>query len=455
MMNRRSFLSGMATAAGAMALPQNSIQAGPLSPKKGHLPAKAKRCIMLFMEGGPSHMDTFDPKPALDKLDGKEFVRDSKFKSAMESGKRKYFKSPFTFSQRGESGAWMADNFKELGKVADDICFYRGAMVDSVNHPSACYQMNTGNQFIGDPGIGAWITYGLGSENQDLPGHVVLPELNYPQGGSANWSNGYLPAYFQGTPMRPVGSPLLDIMPPKYVDKNTQKTNLDLLTQLNQKHYEKHSYHGDLKARMEANQLAYRMQGTIPQLVNLNNEKQHVKDMYGIGQDGSDAFGRRCLLARRLIEKGVRFVQVYSSGWDSHDSLARAHGALISTVDKPITGLLQDLKQRGLLEDTLVWFCGEFGRSPDNGSNRGGGRDHNKFAMPMFFAGGGFKAGHTIGQTDEIGDKAVEVARPIRDVHKTILHQMGLDDNRLTFFHGGRNKQLSQTGADIIPELLA
>ena len=458
MINRRQFLSTFATAAGAMAIPSGDLMAGPLSPKKGHHKARAKRCIMLFMEGGPSHIDTFDPKPTLEKFHMKEFVRNAKFKSGMESGKRYYIKSPFEFKQHGKSGAWMSEPFKELGKVADDICFYRGCMGDSVNHPTACYHMNTGNQFIGDPGVGAWVTYGLGTENQDLPGFIVLPELNYPQGGAANWSNGYLPAFYQGTPMRPVGSPLLDIAPPEYVSKSAQKKNLDLLMKLNKNHQQKHINHGDLKARMEAYQLAYRMQDKIPQIVNLNSEPEHVRKMYGVGEKGTDGFGRRCLLARKLVEQGVRFVEVYASGWDSHDYLERAHSSRIQSIDKPIAGLLQDLKQRGLLEDTLVWFCGEFGRSPDNGVRGGGkkaGRDHNKFAMAMWFAGGGVKAGHTIGLTDEIGDKAVDVARPIKDVHKTVLHLMGLDDNRLTFFHGGRNKQLSQIGADVIKEILA
>lgn len=456
MINRRQFLYSMAGTAGALAVPQQSF-AGPLDPKKGHLPAKAKRVIMLFMEGAPSHMDTFDPKPALNKLHMKEFVKEKKFKSNMESGKRYYVGSPYKFRQTGQSGAWMCEHFQELEKVVDDICFYKGAQAESVNHPTACYHMNTGNKFIGDPGIGAWVTYGLGSENPDLPGFVVLPELNYPQGGAANWSNGFLPAYFQGTPMRPVGSPILDLNPPKGVARSTQKANLDLLTAFNKAHAGKHPHHGDLKARMEAYQLAYRMQDQVPEIVNVDNEQQHVKDMYGIGNKVTDSFGRRCLLARRLVEKGVRFVEVYASGWDSHDYLEDAHKKRIQGVDKPITGLLQDIKQRGLLEDTLVIFTGEFGRSPDNGVRGGGkkaGRDHNATGMTMWFAGGGVKAGHTIGATDEIGLNAVEKVHPLKDVHKTILHLMGLDDNRLTFFHAGRNKQLSQVGADIIPELI-
>lgn len=457
MINRRQFLYTMAGTAGALAVPQQTF-AGPLSPRKGHLPAKAKRCIMLFMEGAPSHMDTFDPKPALNKLHMKEFVKEKKFTSNMESGKRYYVGSPYKFRQTGQSGAWMCEHFQELEKVVDDIFFYRGCQAESVNHPTACYHMNTGNKFIGDPGIGAWVTYGLGSENPDLPGFVVLPELNYPQGGAANWSNGYLPAYFQGTPMRPVGSPILDLNPPKGVSRETQKANLDLLTTFNKKHAAKHPHHGDLKARMEAYHLAYRMQDQVPDIVNVDNEEGHIKDMYGIGNKATDSFGRRCLLARRLVEKGVRFVEVYASGWDSHDYLEDAHKKRIQGVDKPITGLLQDLKQRGLLEDTLVIFTGEFGRSPDNGVRGGGkkaGRDHNATGMNMWFAGGGVNAGHTIGATDEIGLNAVEKVHPIKDVHKTILHLMGLDDNRLTFFHAGRNKQLSQVGADIIPDLIA
>lgn len=460
---RRDFTFGLGTTLGSVAFSsmlaqeQGNAQASPLSPKPSHLPARAKRCIFLMMEGGPSHIDTFDPKPALEKLHLKEFTREGKQKSAMESGKRYFVRSPFAFQQHGQSGAWMSEPWQHLASVADDLCFYRGCQVDSVNHPTAMYQMNCGNRFGGDPAIGAWATYGLGSPNQDLPGFVVLPEISYPQGGSANWSNGYLPAYYQGTTLRPKGSPILDLQPPKGVTPEVQRANLDLLAQLNQAHYQQHPQHDELLARTNSYELAYRMQMQVPEVINLENEPAALKESYGIDQPDTDAFGRKCLLARKLVEQGVRFVQLYAGTWDSHDYIERAHGNLIRQVDKPIAALIKDLKQRGLLEDTLVVWCGEFGRTPDNGV-RGGtayGRDHNPKAMTIWFAGGGVKAGHTIGLTDDTGMEAVECVHHVRDLHITLLHLLGLDDNKLTFYHGGRFKQLSQFGGQVIRELIA
>ena len=454
---RRDFLYGLGASLGSVAF--TSLMAadnGPLMPKPGHLKAKAKRCIFLMMEGGPSHIDTFDPKPTLSKLHLREFVREGKMKSAMESGKRYYVQSPFAFRQCGQSGAWMSEPWQHLAGVADDICFYRGAQVDSVNHPTAMYQMNCGNRFGGDPAVGAWVSYGLGTMNQDLPGFVVLPEVSYPQGGSANWGNGYLPASFQGTALRPKGSPILDLQPPPGITQEHQRANLDLLARLNSAHQQKHPWHGDLSARMDNYELAFRMQMQVPGVLDLAREPEHVKAMYGIGEDATDSIGRKCLLARKLVEQGVRFVQLYAGTWDSHDYIERAHGNLIRSVDKPIAALITDLKQRGLLEDTLVVWCGEFGRSPDNGV-RGGtayGRDHNAKAMTIWFAGGGVKAGHTVGLTDDTGAEAVECVHHSRDVHVTLLRLLGLDDNKLTFYHAGRFKQLSQFGGQVITELI-
>lgn len=430
---------------------------GPLVPKPGHLPAKAKHCIFLMMEGGPSHLDTFDPKPLLEQLHLKEFVREGEQKSAMESGKRYYVKSPFRFRKCGESGADMAENWEHLAGVADELCFFRGCQVDSVNHPTAMYQMNCGNRFGGDPAVGAWVTYGLGSENQDLPGFLVLPEISYPQGGAANWSNGYLPAYFQGTPLRPKGSPILDLQPPAGVGQDRQRLNLDLLAKLNQRHAADRPDQDELEARMASYELAFRMQMQVPDAIDLSGEDAKTLEMYGIGQPDTDAFGRKCLLARKMVEKGVRFVQLYNGTWDSHDYIQRAHGNLIRGVDQPIAALLRDLKQRGLLDSTLVVWCGEFGRTPDNGV-RGGvayGRDHNPNAMTIWLAGGGCNAGHTVGATDEMGMTAVEEVHHVRDFHVTLLRLLGLDDNKLTFYHGGRFKQLSQFGGQVIDKLVA
>ncbi|MEC7409708.1 MAG: DUF1501 domain-containing protein [Planctomycetota bacterium] len=422
-----------------------------------HFPVKAKRCILLMMEGGPSHIDTFDPKPKLDQLHLSEFTRGGEQKSAMESGSRYYVRSPFSFAKHGESGATMADNWSHLRTVADDLCFYRGCQVDSVNHPTAMYQMNCGNQFGGDPGIGAWVNYGLGTMNQDLPGFIVLPEVSFPQGGAANWSNGYLPTAFQGTPLRPKGSPILDLEPPAGVTRDRQRLNLDLLNRLNQRHLLQNPQHDELQARLESYELAYRMQSAIPDALDISGETELTLDQYGIGQDATDSFGRKCLLARKLVEKGVRFVQLYNASWDSHDYIERAHGNLVRGVDQPIAALIKDLKQRGLLESTLVVWCGEFGRTPDNGV-RGGiayGRDHNPNAMTIWMAGGGCKAGHTIGATDETGMEAIEEVHHVRDFHVTLLRLLGLDDNLLTYYHAGRHKQLSQFGGKVIENLIA
>ena len=457
---RRDFIYSLGASLGSVAftsLLAANEKISPLAPKQCHLPAKAKSVIFLMMEGGPSHIDTFDPKPALAKMHLQEFTREGKQKSAMESGKRYYVQSPFKFAKHGESGADIADNWSHLAKVADEICFFRGCQVDSVNHPTAMYQMNCGNRFGGDPGIGAWVTYGLGSINQDLPGFIVLPEVSYPQGGSANWSNGYLPAHFQGTPLRPKGSPILDLNPPEGVTRDHQRRNLDLIAKLNTAHLAEHPEHEELSARMDSYELAFRMQMQVPEALDLSNEDAKTQSQYGIGNDATDSFGRKCLLARKLVEKGVRFVQLYNGTWDSHDFIERAHGNLVRGVDQPIAALIADLKQRGLLDSTLIVWCGEFGRTPDNGV-RGGtayGRDHNPNAMTIWLAGGGCNAGHTIGATDELGMSAVEEVHNVRDLHVTLLRLIGLDDNKLTYYHAGRFKQLSQFGGKVIDGLIA
>ena len=457
---RRDFIYGLGASLGSVAFSAlMAEEAKQLSTNtQVHFPgAKAKNVIFLMMEGGPSHIDTFDPKPTLEKLHLKEFTREGKQKSAMESGKRYYVQSPFKFIKTGQSGADMADNWTHLAKVADDLCFFRGCTVDSVNHPTAMYQMNCGNRFGGDPGLGAWVNYGLGSTNRNLPGFVVLPEVSYPQGGAANWSNGYLPANFQGTPLRAKGSPILDLTPPVGVTQEQQRKNLDLMAKLNAAHAEQHPGHDELSARMNNYELAFRMQMQVPETLDLSKEDEKTKELYGIGKDSTDSFGRKCLLARKLIEKGVRFVQLYNGSWDSHDYIERAHGNLVRGVDQPIAALITDLKQRGLLESTLIVWCGEFGRTPDNGV-RGGtayGRDHNANAMTMWLAGGGCNAGHTIGATDELGMAAVEDKAHVRDFHVTLLRLLGLDDNKLTYYHAGRFKQLSQFGGTVIKKLIA
>jgi hypothetical protein len=462
MVSRREFFYGLGASIGAAAfsslLADEAGATGPLSPKAAMLPAKAKACIWLTMEGGPSHIDTFDPKPKLADLHLSRFVREGDTFSAMSSGERYYVQSPFGSVKAGAAGADMCDRFIHLRDVADDICFYRGCQGESVNHPTAMFHMNTGSRFGGDPAVGAWVTYGLGTLSENLPAFVVLPEVAYPQGGPPNWGNGFLPAHYQGTPLRSKGAPILDMEPPGGLDVDHRRRSLDLLNEFNTSHAARHPNHDALAARMESYELAFRMQMEAPDAVDLGAEDEATRELYGIGAKATDAFGRKCLTARRLVERGVRFVQLYSGGWDSHDYLERAHGSLIESIDRPITALIKDLKRRGMLDETLIVWCGEFGRSPDNGIRGGGvayGRDHNPGAMAMWFAGGGVNAGHVIGATDEIGETAVEVAHPIKDAHVTILRLLGLDDNKLTYFHGGRYKQLSQTGGQVIPELIA
>ncbi|MEC7775966.1 MAG: DUF1501 domain-containing protein, partial [Planctomycetota bacterium] len=291
---------------------------------------------------------------------------------------------------------------------------------------------------------------------QDLPGYVVMSELADPQGGSGNWSNGFLPAHYQGTQLRSEGSPILDLAPPAWKTREHQRSNLNILKKLNQSHLENHPQHRDLAARMENYELAYRMQMEVPGILDIGKESKKTRELYGLDDKETEPFGRKCLLARRLVEKGVRFIQIFSGGWDSHDFIKRAHRQRIYSIDKPIAALIRDLRQRDLLDETLVMWTGEFGRTPDN-NRRGGevalGRDHNANAMAMFFAGGGTRPGQ-VGATDEIGNTAAEVAHPIRDVHVTLLHLLGLDDNKLTYFHGGRYKQLSQFGGQVIKELI-
>ena len=457
---RREFLYGLGASLGAVAmsdlLAREGVGAGPLAPRPAMHKPRAKACIMLFMEGGPGHMDTFDPKPRLTELHKKE----SKLTRGLETGFKFFVGSPFKFRKVGQSGIEMCDQWKHLADpvVADELCNYRGCQAESLNHPEALFHMNTGSRLGADPALGAWANYGLGTLNENLPGYVVMTELAMPQGGPGNWSNGFLPAHYQGTRLRPAGSPILDLSSPAFKDRRHLRRTLDELAFLNQKHGAEHPGHGDLAARMESYELAYRMQMTVPEVVDLESESESLRDMYGLNDKETASFGRQCLMARRLVEQGVRFVQIFSGGWDSHDYLERGHTARIRSVDKPMAALIKDLKARGMLDETLVIWTGEFGRTPDN-NKRGGvyslGRGHNIDAMTMLLAGGGVKPGSMVGGTDELGARAVDCVHPIRDLHVTLLHLLGLDDNKLTYFHGGRYKQMSQFGGKVIDEILA
>ena len=467
--NRRSFLYGLGATLGSVAFTEmlsreskafcqqdSGSKQGPLAAKPPMHRARAKNVIMLFMEGGPGHMDTFDPKPELQRLHKTE----SKLKAGLATGFKFFVGSPFQFRKAGDHGIEMCDQWEHLADpvVANELCNFRGCQAESLNHPEALFHMNTGSRLGGDPAIGAWATYGLGTENQNLPGYIVMTELALPQGGATNWSNGFLPPHFQGTRLRPDGSPILDLSPQANKSRAHQRRALDELAWLNCNHLNKLGGQDQkLEARMESYELAFRMQTEVPGVVDLSTETQETLDMYGLDQPETKTFGRQCLMARRLVEQGVRFVQIFSGGWDSHDYLERGHSSRIKSVDKPFAALIRDLKQRGMLEDTLVIWTGEFGRTPDN-NKRGGvysiGRGHNNNAMTMMLAGGGVKPG-VVGGTDEIGAKAVECVHPIRDLHVTLLHLLGLDDNKLTYFHAGRYKQLSQFGGEVIQEMIA
>lgn len=444
------------------ALPAGENRRGPssvsqLQSKPKHFRARAKAVIFFVMEGGPSQIDTFDPKSSLERLDGKLFARD-RVKSNQVKGKRYFVNSPFKFRRYGQCGMQVSELFQEVASCVDDMAFVRSVHADSDNHPAALFQYNTGYPVQGNPSVGSWVAYGLGTENQNLPAFVVLRD-GKPYGGTATWGNAYLPSLYQGTQFRSGPIPVLNLQPPAGVSRHEQRKNLDLIQQLNRKHQRLRSEHSDLEARIAAYELAFRMQAEIPEAIDIGNESAETRRLYGLDQQVTRSLGTRCLLARRFIEQGVRFVQVWSGGWDSHGDIKKGHANAARKVDRPIAGLLKDLKQRGLLEETLVVWGGEFGRTPDTNeaqfNKRQPGRDHNPGAMTMWFAGGGVKGGTTIGATDEVGGQAVESRFHLRDVHATLLRLLGLDQTKLTYYHGGRFKRLTDNGGNIIYDLMA
>jgi membrane-anchored protein YejM (alkaline phosphatase superfamily) len=352
--------------------------------------------------------------------------------------------------------------FRETAANVDDMAFVRSVYAESDNHPAALFQFNTGVPVQGNPSIGSWVVYGLGTENQDWPAFVVLRD-GKPFGGTSSWGNGYLPALYQGTQFRGGDHPVLNLHPPEGVTPQHQQKNLDLIQKLNRKHQTRHPDHLDLQAHIASYELAFRMQTTIPEAVDLASEPESIQKLYGLDNKETKTFGTRCLLARRMVERGVRFVQVWSGGWDSHADIINGHGKAAKRVDRPLAGLLKDLKQRGLLEETLVVWGGEFGRTVDTTeaawNKKEPGRDHNPRAMTMWFAGGGIKGGSIVGATDEIGENAVDQRFHLRDVHATLLQLMGLDQEKLTYYHGGRFKRLTTNlvdggGGEIIQDML-
>jgi len=434
----------------------------PLSPKPPQLATGAKACIFLMMNGAPSQVDTFDYKPVLEEFAGKTLPDDKKY---INSGGRKVgYLTPAwrPFKPGGESGLLISDYFPNVRKHADKLCVINSCHTDSHAHGSALVAMNTGKTFIGRPSLGSWCTYGLGTENQSLPGYVVmLDKRGGPISGEPNWSSGFMPSTYAGTLFRPVGDPILDLRGPAHIRPAAQREQLDLLAQLNEQHKAQRPGGHELAARIESYELAYRMQSEAPEAVDISQETEQTRTDYGVGTQPTDEFGRNCLVARRLVERGVRFVQLYSGGghleetWDAHESIEKNHGQHGAEVDQPIAALLNDLEQRGLLDETLVVWGGEFGRMPFSEGKDAPGRNHNPYGFSMWMAGGGVRGGMTYGSTDELGFEAVENKVHLHDIHATILHLMGLDHEQLTYFHQGRQESLTDVGGRVVHDVIA
>jgi hypothetical protein len=434
--------------------------ASALLPRRPHFQARAKSVIFLFMYGGPSQMDTWDPKPELVKRTGQPMPNLNSDPLLKVRGPGTLLGSTHKFSKCGQSGVEVSDLYPHVGKCVDDIAVLRGCYSDSFAHGSGLLQMNTGFIRQGYPSLGSWVTYGLGTENQNLPAFVVLLDhRGGPISGPPNWGSGFMPAAFQGTQFRTAGDPILNLAPPEGVSRIQQREQLDLLNRLNRIQGAAHTENSELAARIQSYELAFRMQSNAPEAVDLTRETDATKKLYGLDNSVTEKFGRRCLLARRLVERGVRFVQVYSGGghledtWDAHGDVNKNHELHCAETDQPIAALLTDLKSRGLLEDTLVVWGGEFGRTPTGQNAKG--RDHNPRGFSMWMAGGGVKGGQTIGATDELGYAAVENKAHVHDIHATILHLMGMDHKLLTYFHGGRNMRITDVSGRIIQEVVA
>jgi hypothetical protein len=466
--NRREFLRDSFAGFGSLAyLHMANAEAlraaatDPLAPKPPHMKATAKSVIFLFMAGGPSHLETFDPKPLLNKLNGqprpKEF---GEAKYQFVQGNAALLGTNRTFQRYGKSGIEVSDLLPHIGGVVDDLAILRSCHGDMVVHSAAQYQLFSGRIVPGFPSMGSWVTYGLGSEAESLPAYVVMPDPDGAlEAGQPMYMNGFLPAVYQPTTFRPGEHPVLNLDLPKGVDFNDRKNTVSLIRDLNQATLEPEDYEFD--ARIRAYDLAFKMQAEAPETLDISNEPQETLDLYGIGKEPTDDYGRRCLLARRLVEKGTRFVCVVSGGgpgelqWDAHSDIEENHIRMAAQTDQPVAALIKDLKRRGMLDETLVVWGGEFGRSPEAQTDRDGkgGRDHHNLGFTMWMAGGGVQGGQVIGATDEIGLRAIEKPYHFRDIHTTMLHALGLDQDRLNYLHLGRNERLTQLHGSVIQEL--
>ncbi|MGB8854936.1 MAG: DUF1501 domain-containing protein [Pirellulales bacterium] len=447
----------------AAAAPAVSIADAPLAPRPSHFPGKAKNVIWLFINGGPSHVDTFDYKPALAEHDGEPlpgFDKNTGFFAGAVGG---LMKSPFEFRQHGESGAWVSSLFPHLAQHVDKMAFLKGCWTDSNNHAPALLKINTGVTRMGFPCTGSWVTYGLGSENRDLPGFVVMYDTKgrgLPKGYAANWSAGFLPGVFQGTGIDTAGTPIPNLVRDKSLTDAQQRAQFDLASRLNGQHLAAAGADSALQARIESFELAYRMQMTAPEALDLATETKETQDLYGLHDPTCGHFAKQCLIARRLVERGVRFIQIYSGGeenqrsWDGHADILGNHSGFAAETDRPIAALLEDLSRRGLLDETLVIWGGEFGRLPIAQKGAKPGRDHNPHAFTVWMAGGGVKAGTTHGATDDFGFKAVTDRVSVNDLHATILHLLGMDHKRLTYRFNGRDFRLTDVAGVVVDQVV-
>jgi hypothetical protein len=455
---RREFLLRSSGGLGALALASmlDAQQQDPLAPRQPHHPPTAKSVIFLFMEGGPSHIDLFDPKPALDKLAGQPMPASfGKVITAMGTASNTLMPSTRKWKQYGQSGMWVSDLYPKIAEHVDDLTLIRSCWADGLNHVGSVCQMNTGSILAGRPSLGSWVMYGLGTANQNLPSFVILTDSAEVLGGAKNWSSGFLPATFEGTQFRREGPPILDLAPPATIGPEQQRGKLDLLKSLNRHYGDRRPGDTELEARLNSFELAYRMQAAAPEAVDLTKESEATRKLYGMDNEVTAKNGANCLLARRLVERGVRFVDVYcgsGSAWDAHNALDKNHERRCLETDAPIAGLLSDLKSRGMLDDTLVVWGGEFGRTPFN--EKGDGRDHNPWGFSMFMAGGGAKKGAVIGRTDEIGLRQIERPVHVHDLHATILWCLGLDHVKVTYLHNGRSERPTLVDGEVVREVL-
>jgi hypothetical protein len=460
-LSRREMLKQSGVGFGSLALAgllgeENRAAANPLAARLPHFAAKAKRVIFMFMHGGPSQVDTFDYKPLLQRDDGKPYSGKT---PRIVSGKTgNLLASPWKFKQYGECGTHVSDLFPHVGALADDLCVVNSIHGSNSRHGAALLELHTGSDTFIRPSMGSWITYGLGSENQNLPGFITIcPTLGH--GGVNAWSSVFLPAHYQGTPIGTSGTPAekarIPFIENKQVSRKLQRMELDLLSEVNSDHMARSGPDDALESRISSFELAFRMQREVPGLQDISSESKDTLAMYGIDQPKTKNFGLQCLMARRFCEAGVRFLQVtHSYKWDQHRDLKKRHTSNAMEVDKPMAGLIHDLKQRGLLEDTLVFWGGEFGRTPVSQSGRDG-RDHNPHACSMFFAGGGVKTGIRYGATDDYGYYAVQDKMHFNDVHATILHLMGMDHERLTYKYAGRDFRLTNIAGRVVKDIIA